>query len=59
MVKLNPSFHPLGEKITANRCIKNYKHESGDFLNYFNAAIAKEYRESFANNEIFVKRQQR
>jgi len=33
---------------TANRCIKNYTSEAGDFLNYFNTAIAKEYRKAYA-----------
>ena len=33
---------------TAHRCIKNYTSESGDFLNYFNAAMAKEYRKAYA-----------
>lgn len=27
---------------TANRCIKNYTAEKGDFLNYFNSAISRE-----------------
>lgn len=33
---------------TAHRCIKNYTSEAGDFLNYFNAAMAKEYRKAYA-----------
>lgn len=33
---------------TANRCIKNYTSEAGDFLNYFNSAISKEYRKAYA-----------
>lgn len=37
---------------TANRCIKNYVPGSGDFLNYFNAAIAKEYRKAFAQQQL-------
>lgn len=36
---------------TANRCIKNYVPGNGDFLNYFNAAIAKEYRKAFAQQQ--------
>ncbi|MGE9892644.1 hypothetical protein ACQRDF_10170 [Lachnospiraceae bacterium SGI.054] len=37
---------------TANRCIKNYRPEAGDFLNYFNAAIAKEYRKAIAKKQL-------
>ena len=37
---------------TANRCIKNYVAEVGDFLNYFNAAIAKEYRKAYARKKL-------
>lgn len=37
---------------TANRCIKNYVPETGDFLNYFNAAIAKEYRKALAQQQL-------
>lgn len=37
---------------TANRCIKNYVPKSGDFLNYFNAAIAKEYRKTLAQQQL-------
>ena len=32
---------------TANRCIKNYTADAGDFLNYFNSAISKEYRKAY------------
>lgn len=37
---------------TAKRCIKNYTKESGDFLNYFNSAISKEYRKAFSNKHF-------
>lgn len=37
---------------TAERCIKNYTKESGDFLNYFNSAISKEYRKAFSNKRF-------
>lgn len=37
---------------TAKRCIKNYTKESGDFLNYFNSAISKEYRKAFSNEHF-------
>ena len=37
---------------TANRCIKNYTSETGDFLNYFNAAISKEYRKAYARKHL-------
>ena len=37
---------------TAKRCIKNYTKESGDFLNYFNSAISKEYRKVFAQKRF-------
>lgn len=37
---------------TANRCIKNYTAEVGDFLNYFNSAIAKEYRKVCARRQL-------
>ena len=37
---------------TANRCIKNYSADVGDFLNYFNSAIAKEYRKAYAQKHL-------
>lgn len=37
---------------TAKRCIKNYTKESGDFLNYFNSAISKEYRKAFSQKHF-------
>lgn len=37
---------------TAKRCIENYTKESGDFLNYFNSAISKEYRKAFAQKRF-------
>lgn len=37
---------------TAKRCIKNYTKESGDFLNYFNSAISKEYRKAFSRKRF-------
>ena len=37
---------------TANRCIKNYTADVGDFLNYFNSAIAKEYRKAYARKQL-------
>lgn len=37
---------------TANRCIKNYTKESGDFLNYFNKAISKEYRKAYSKKRF-------
>lgn len=37
---------------TAKRCIKNYTKESGDFLNYFNSAITKEYRKAFSKEHF-------
>ena len=37
---------------TANRCIKNYTADAGDFLNYFNSAISKEYRKAYARKQL-------
>lgn len=37
---------------TANRCIKNYTADVGDFLNYFNSAISKEYRKAYARKQL-------
>ena len=37
---------------TAERCIKNYNKDSGDFLNYFNSAISKEYRKAFSQKRF-------
>ena len=37
---------------TATNCIKNYAPENGDFLNYFNSAMKKEYRRAFAKKQI-------
>lgn len=37
---------------TANRCIKNYTAEVGDFLNYFNSAISKKYRKAYARKQL-------
>ena len=37
---------------TANRCINNYSRENGEFINYFNAAMAKEYMRAFSKNII-------
>lgn len=37
---------------TANRCIKNYVPDSGDFLNYFNSAISKEYKKAHSRQQI-------
>lgn len=52
---INPQkYKEFGLEITetANRCIKNYVAEFGDFLNYFNKAIAKEYRKALANKQL-------
>lgn len=37
---------------TAKKCIQNYNHENGEFINYFNAAIARELKKAFVNNRI-------
>lgn len=37
---------------TANRCIANFDASSGDFLHYFNSAMAKEYRRARAKRQI-------
>ena len=37
---------------TANRCIENFDATSGDFLHYFNAAMAKEYRRASAKRNM-------
>lgn len=37
---------------TAKRCINNYDKDSGDFLSYFNAAWAKEYRRAFGKKQV-------
>ena len=37
---------------TANRCIENFDVSSGDFLHYFNAAMAKEYRRASAKRTM-------
>lgn len=37
--------------LTAKRCISNFKSELGDFLNYFNAAWAKEYRRAYGKRQ--------
>lgn len=37
---------------TANRCISNFDASSGNFLNYFNSAMAKEYRRASAKRQI-------
>ncbi|MBP5467463.1 MAG: hypothetical protein J6Y43_07890 [Clostridia bacterium] len=36
---------------TAKRCINNYNKDAGDFLYYFNAAWAKEYRRAFGKRQ--------
>jgi len=55
MYSINPEkYKEFGLEITetANRCIKNHVPEAGDFLNYFNAAIAKEYRKALAQKQL-------
>ena len=37
---------------TANRCIDNFDSTSGDFLHYFNAAMAREYRRASAKRNM-------
>ena len=37
--------------LTAKCCISNFKSELGDFLNYFNAAWAKEYRRAYGKRQ--------
>ena len=37
---------------TANRCIKNYKPENGDFLSYFNRAIGNEVKKAYARKKV-------
>ena len=37
---------------TANRCIENFDATSGDFLHYFNVAMAKEYRRASAKRNM-------
>ena len=37
---------------TAKRCINNYDKNSGDFLSYFNAAWAKEYRRALGKKQV-------
>ncbi len=41
---------------TLNSCIKNYKNDGTEFLNYFNAAWAKEYRRAYAKQNAEVVR---
>lgn len=36
---------------TARRCINNYNADNGEFLSYFNAAWAKEYRRAFGKRQ--------
>lgn len=47
-------YSEYGLEITqiAKRCIKNYNKETGDFLNYFNSAISKEYRKAFSQRRF-------
>lgn len=36
---------------TANSCIKSFKPDCGDFLNYFNVAMSKAYKKAFAKQK--------
>ena len=38
--------------LTATKCIENFDPSTGDFLHYFNAAMAKEYRRESAKRAI-------
>lgn len=55
MLSINESkYIEYGLEITetANKCISSFKKENGDFLNYFNVAMSKEYRRASAKRQI-------
>ena len=54
LLEINESkYIEFGAEImdTANSCIKSFKPDCGDFLNYFNVAMSKAYKKAFAKQK--------